>query len=179
MNAQLTVCDAIEGDAAAIAAIFAHYVLESAATFETVPFSTAEMGERMSRVQAQNYPWLVARDGAGRVVGFAYAARLGDRQGYAYSCETHIYVAPDSVGAGVGTALINALLAACEQRGYRQAFAMIAGTEPAAVVLHARAGYLPSGTLASAGWKQGQWIDVFIMQRKLGEGNETLPESNA
>jgi L-amino acid N-acyltransferase YncA len=75
--------------------------------------------------------------------------------------------------------LINALIAACEARGLRQAFALIAGTEPVSVVLHARAGYLPCGTLTGAGWKHGQWTDVFMMQRKLGAGNETLPEGHA
>jgi phosphinothricin acetyltransferase len=84
----------------------------------------------------------------------------------------------DTLGRGIGTMLINALIAACEARGYRQAFAMIAGTEPASVVLHARAGYLPCGTLVGAGWKQGKWNDVFIMQRKLNAGNETLPEGH-
>lgn len=179
MTDALTVTDATESDAAAIAEIYAHYVLESSASFETVPPDAAVMAERMSRVVREGYPWLVARDGEERVVGFAFATRFGPLDGYAYSCETHVYVAPGSVGSGVGTALVTTLVAECEARGYRQAFAMIAGTEPAAVVLHARAGYLPSGTLASAGWKHGRWIDVFVMQRKLGPGSETLPDGHA
>jgi phosphinothricin acetyltransferase len=179
MTDELTVSDATDGDAAAIAEIYSHYVLESSASFETVPPDVAVMRARMGRVLGQGYPWLVAHDNQARVVGFAFAHRFGTFEGYAYSCETHIYVAPGSLGGGVGTALINALITTCEARGYRQAFALIAGTEPAAVVLHARAGYLPCGTLASAGWKHGQWVDVFIMQRKLGPGNETLPEGNA
>lgn len=178
MTDALTITDATKADAAAIAAIYAHYVLESSASFETVPPNAAAMGERIGRGLAQGFPWLVAQDSGGQVVGFASAHRFGALDGYLYSCETHIYVAPSSLGGGVGTALINALIAACEARGYRQAFALIAGTEPAAVVLHARAGYLPCGTLESAGWKQGQWVDVFIMQRKLGQGNETLPEGH-
>lgn len=179
MTDELTVSDATEEDATAVAEIYSHYVLESSASFETVPPDAVHMRERMSRVLGQGYPWLVARDGEARVVGYAFAHRFGSLEGYAYSCETHIYVAPGSLGGGVGTALINALVATCEARGYRQAFALIAGTEPAAVVLHARAGYLPCGTLASAGWKRGQWVDVFVMQRKLGSGNETLPEGHA
>jgi L-amino acid N-acyltransferase YncA len=179
MTDVLTITDATTADAAGIAAIYAHYVLESSASFETVPPQAPIMAERIGRGLARGFPWLMAQDDAGQVVGFASAQRFGALDGYLYSCETHIYVAPQAVGAGVGTALIHALLAACEARGYRQAFALIAGTEPAAVVLHARAGYLPCGTLASAGWKQGQWVDVFIMQRKLGAGSETLPQSHA
>ncbi len=179
MTDELTVCDASAQDAADIAEIYAHYVLNSAASFEAEAPDAGEMGERLSMVLAQGYPWLIVRDEHGRVLGFAYAERYGSRAGYLYSCETHIFVRYDALGRGIGTMLINALLAACEARGYRQAFAMIAGTEPASVVLHARAGYLPCGTLVGAGWKQGQWTDVFMMQRKLGSGNETLPEGHS
>lgn len=179
MTDVLTVCDANQGDAAAIAEIYAPYVLESSASFETEPPSAATMADRLAKVIADGYPWLVVRDGSDRVLGFAYAHRFGPRAGYAYSCETHIFVHSEALGRGIGTMLIHALLAACESRGYRQAFALIAGTEPASVVLHARAGYLPCGTLTGAGWKHGQWTDVFMMQRKLGAGNETLPEGHA
>jgi len=178
MTEELTVCDASMQDAAAIAEIYAHYVLESTASFETDPPDAAEMASRIARVLDDGYPWLVVRDGAGRVLGFAYAERYGARAGYIYSCETHIFVRHDALGRGIGTMLLNTLIADCEARGYRQAFALIAGTEPASVVLHARAGYFPSGTLTGAGWKHGQWIDVFVMQRKLGRGNEMMPESN-
>ena len=178
MTDELAVCDALVEDAAAVAEIYAHYVLESAASFETEPPSAIEMAERITEVLAHGYPWLVVRDGERRVLGFAYAERLAPRAAYLYSCETHIFVHKDALGRGIGTTLINALIAACEVRGYRQAFAMIAGTEPASVVLHARAGYLPCGTLTAAGWKQGQWTDVFVMQRKLGAGSETLPKGH-
>jgi len=178
MTDELTICDACVADAATIAEIYAHYVLESTASFETDPPDAETMAGRIERVLGAGYPWLVVRDGAGQAVGFAYAQRFGPRAGYAYSCETHIFVRHDALGRGIGTMLINALVLACEERGYRQAFALIAGTEPASVVLHARAGYLPCATLTGAGWKHGQWIDVFVMQRKLGRGNETLPDGH-
>jgi L-amino acid N-acyltransferase YncA len=177
MTDDLTLCDASQEDAKPIAEIFAHYVVESTASFETVPPDAEAMAVRIQDGKDQNYPWLVVRDGKGDVVGFAYAHRFGPRTGYRYSCETSIYVHPERVGRGIGTMLIGALVEACEAGGFRQAFAVIAGTEPASVVLHARAGYLPVGTLNAAGWKHGKWIDVFIMQRRLGEGSETLPEA--
>jgi phosphinothricin acetyltransferase len=179
MTDELTVRDASEQDAAAIAEIYAHYVLDSSASFETEPPAADVMAARIGKVLSQGYPWLIVRDAAERVLGFAYAQKFGPRAGYLYSCETHIFVRHDALGRGIGTMLIHALIRACEERGYRQAFALIAGTEPASVVLHARAGYLPCGTLVGAGWKRGQWNDVFMMQRKLGAGNETLPERHS
>lgn len=177
MTDELTVCDATQQDAAAVAEIYAHYVLESTATFETEPPDTEESARRIRDLTANGYPFFVTRDKDGRVLGFAFAMRYGPRVGYRYSVETTIYVRPDSLGRGIGSTLLGALIAECERRGYRQAFAVIAESEPASVILHARAGYLPVGTLAGAGWKHGKWLDVFLMQRKLGDGNETLPET--
>lgn len=175
MTEMIPISPATLDDAASIAEIYAHYVAESTATFETEPPDAAEMGAHIGKVLESGYPWLVARDGDGSVMGYAYASRYHPRVGYRYSCETSIYVRPGDVRKGVGMALMTALIGECEGRGYRQAFAVIAGTEPASVVLHARAGYRPCGTLEKAGRKHGQWIDVFIMQRALGEGGDTPP----
>lgn len=176
MTEELTICDALLDDAAAITEIYAHYVLESTATFETDPPDEAESRRRISEIVDAGYPFLVIRDGGGRVLGFGFAHRYGPRVGYRYSVETTIYVRPDSLGRGIGSELLRELIAECEKRGFRQAFAVIAASEPSSVVLHARAGFLPVGTLGGAGWKHGQWVDVFLMQRKLGGGNETLPD---
>jgi len=178
MTSELTICDASLDDDVAIAEIYAHYVLEGTATFETVPPDGEETRRRIVELVDEGYPFLVTRDDSGRVLGFGFAHRYGPRVGYRYSAETTVYVRPDSIGRGIGTALLNALLAECEKRGFRQAFAVIAASEPTSVVLHARAGFFPVGTLAGAGWKHGQWIDVFLMQRKLGEGNDTLPQGD-
>lgn len=175
MTEDLTVSDASLDDAPAITGIYSHYVLESAATFEIEPPDAPEMRRRIGEAIAGGYPFLVTRDSTGRVLGYGFAQRYGPRNGYRYSVETTIYVRADCVGRGIGSRLLAALVSACERRGFRQAFAVIAASEPSSVVLHARAGYFPVGTLTGAGFKHGQWFDVFLMQRKLGEGNETLP----
>jgi L-amino acid N-acyltransferase YncA len=162
-------------DAASIAEIYDHYVANGTASFEMEPPGAAEMAQRIEKVMAGGYPWLVARGAQGEVLGYAYASQFGSRAGYRFSCETSIYVRHDALGQGIGTRLLGALVEQCEAIGLRQAFAIIAGTEPASVVLHARHGFRPCGTLENAGRKHGQWIDVFYMQRPLGEGAGTPP----
>lgn len=170
-----TVRDATLDDADAIAQIYAYYVLESTATFETEVPDSAEWARRIEEADDRNYPFLVVVDETGMVAAFGFAQRYGPRIGYRYSVETTTFVRRDSLGRGIGTLVVGALVQACEARGYRQAFAVIAASEPVSVVVHARAGYLPVGTLTGAGWKHGQWLDVFLMQRKLGEGRDSAP----
>jgi phosphinothricin acetyltransferase len=163
-------------DAREVAAIYAYYVLHGTATWEIVPPSGEEMVSRMAAVLDSGWPWLVARaEGGGEVLGYAYAAQYSDRPGYRYACENSIYLHEAMRGHGLGTALLAALLDACEACGFRQMIAGIAGSEPASVALHAKAGFTEVARLKSVGRKHGQWLDLLYMQRSLGQGDSTAP----
>lgn len=162
-------------DAPAIAAIYAHHVRRGTATFEIEPPDADEIAARMAKVLDAGWPWLGARDAAGELVGYAYAGQFHPRPAYRFACEDSIYIRHDRLGQGIGTALLAALLEASQACGFRQMVALIAGTEPASVALHARAGFAEMGRLKSVGRKHGRWIDVLHMQRALGDGDGTPP----
>ena len=163
-------------DAAGIAAIYAHHVLHGTASWEITPPTADEMAARMARVLGEGWPWLVARGPAGDLLGYAYAAQYNTCAGYRYACEDSIYLRHDALGQGIGTALLAALIDACEAWGFRQMIAGIAGSEPASMALHARAGFAEVARLRSVGRKHGQWLDVIYMQRALGLGGSAPPE---
>lgn len=161
-------------DAAAVARIYAHHVLHGTASYEIDPPDTATMAARMDAVLAAGWPWLVAERDVD-VVGWASAGQFRPRPAYAYACEDSIYVAPDAMKGGIGTALLTALLAAAEQCGFRQMVAVIGGAEPASIALHARCGFSEVGRLSGLGWKHGRWLDNVYMQRALGAGTSSPP----
>ncbi len=163
-------------DAPAIAAIYGHHVLHGTASWEVEPPGAAEIAERMGKILDAGWPWLVARNEDGEVLGYAYAGQYHPRAGYLFACENSIYLRHDRLGQGIGTALLAALLDACETCGFRQIIAGIAGSEPASVALHARAGFVEVARLKSVGRKHAQWLDVIYMQRSLGPGDSTPPE---
>lgn len=162
-------------DAPEIAAIYAHHVLHGTASWELVPPTPEDMAGRMAKVLSEGWPWLVARDAKGTILGYAYAAQYNPRAGYRYACEDSIYLHHHALGQGIGTALLAALIDASEAWGFRQMIAGIAGSEPASVALHARAGFAQVARLRSMGRKHGQWLDVIYMQRALGAGDTTPP----
>lgn len=158
--------DAGEGDAAAIAAIYAPAVETGTASFEEVALSPAEMARRMAAVLDLGLPWLVA-EAEGAVVGYAYAAPYKDRSGYRFTLEDSVYVAPDRQGHGLGERLLAAVIERVSGREYRQMVAMIGGGSPRSVRLHERLGFRHVGRFERIGVKFGRELDVVLMQRAL------------
>ena len=172
-----TVRDSVDGDVPAIQAIYAHHVLHGLASFEEVPPDAAEIARRRGDVLARGLPYLVAElDGA--VVGYAYASPFRTRVAYRYSLENSVYVAAGLVGRGVGRALLTVLIPRCEAAGYRQMVAVIGDSaNDASIRLHAAFGFERVGLLPAVGFKFGRWVDSVLMQRPLGPGEGTPPDT--
>ena len=164
-----------DDDIATIAAIYGHHVLNGLASFEEIPPEVAQMARRRREILARGLPYLVAEE-RGRVLGYCYAGPFRPRVGYRFSLEDSIYVDPDTVGRGIGRALLSAVLARCEELGYRQMIAVIGGSETVpSIRLHAALGFAHVGVFTGIGFKFGRWVDTVLMQRALGPGAGTPP----
>lgn len=165
-----------EEDIAAITAIYAHHVLHGTGTFETEPPSPAEMASRRADVLARNLPYLVAEED-GEVLGFAYCNWFKPRPAYRFSAEDSIYVSESARGKGLGAKLLAALSQAAEAAGVRKLIAVIGDSANAGSIgVHRSQGFTHVGVLKDCGWKFGEWRDVVMMEKVLGEGSTTRPE---
>jgi phosphinothricin acetyltransferase len=155
-------------DAPAVAEIYAHYVENSAATFDESAPGADAMAAKIGGIAAAGLPFLVAeRDGA--VSGFAYLTRYHDRSAYRFTAEISVYVAAEARGGGLGRALMERLLAAGAEAGVREVIAIIGVTgDPASIELHRAFGFEDAGLLRAVGFKHGRWYDTALMQRSLG-----------
>jgi phosphinothricin acetyltransferase len=168
--------DSVEIDLDAIAAIYAHHVMHGLGSFEETPPGREELARRRAEVLGRGLPYLVAAEGAGRVLGYAYAGPYRTRSAYRHSVESSVYVAPDAARRGVGRKLLAALIARCEAAGFRQMIAVIGDSGNAGSIgLHQALGFRRVGTLEAIGWKHGRWVDSVLMQRALGSGDDSPP----
>jgi phosphinothricin acetyltransferase len=171
-----TIRDAADSDIPVITAIYGHAVRHGLASFETEAPDEAEIARRRAAVVALGLPYLVAELPAAGVVGYAYAGPYRPRPAYRFSLENSIYVAPDRQGAGIGRALLPALLGRSEALGYRVMIAVIGDSaNRASIRLHEGCGFTHIGVLPSVGWKHGQWLDTVLMTRALGPGDTQPP----
>jgi len=151
-------------DLDAVAAIDAHYVTTTVATFELNPPDRAEWRRRFDAITTVGLPFLVTERG-GAIAGYAYCARWKSRPAYRATVEDSVYVAPRAVGQGCGTELLRDLLGACRDAGIREVIAVIADTgDPASVELHRRFGFVDAGRLNRVGYKHERWVDTLLLQ---------------
>lgn len=157
---------AVADDAAAAAALYAPYVMDSAVSFEGKPPSVEEMAERIANGGGL-YPWLVARDSDGALLGYAYATAFRPRHAYRFTVETSVYVHQGGHGRGIGGALYGALLPLLEAQGFTQAIAALTLPNEPSIRLHERMGFVRAGIYEEVGYKLGEWRSVGLWQRAL------------
>jgi L-amino acid N-acyltransferase YncA len=171
----VTLRPSTDADVAAAAGIYAHHVRTGLASFELVPPDAEEMARRRRDVVKLGLPYLVA-EVEGTVVGYAYAGPYRLRPAYRFTVEDSIYIHPAHTHKGIGRLLLAAVIARCEEQGYRQMVAIVgdSGNTPS-IGLHLAFGFEHAGVLHSVGFKFGRWVDTVLMQRPLGPGGAALP----
>jgi phosphinothricin acetyltransferase len=151
--------DATPADAAAIAAIYNHYVLHTIVTFEEEAVTADEIAARIREVQGAGIPWLVWEEND-RVLGYTYASKWKSRCSFRYSLETTVYLDKDATGRGLGRKLYTPLIEALRAQKYHALIGGISIPNPSSIALHEKLGFQKIGHFKEVGWKFNQWIDV-------------------
>lgn len=154
-------------DAAAILAIYAPYVKETAITFEYEVPTLADFEKRIEQTLAR-YPYLVAEK-EGVIVGYTYAGAYKGRSAYDWSCEVTIYLAKGEKSRGLGTRLYQALEAELYKQNVVQLLACVTAGNSASIKFHEKLGYQQVGNFPNVGYKFNQWYDILWLQKALQE----------
>ena len=167
--------EALRAELDIIQEIYAHHVKNGLGSFEELPPQSKEVHKRITQARSLNLPYLVAELNSS-VKGFAYVSPFRHRSAYRYTLEDSVYVAPESLGIGIGSALLSNLIMKCTALGFRQMIAVIGDSKnQASINLHLKYGFSHIGIMPSVGFKFGRWVDSVRMQRPLGQGDKTTP----
>ena len=103
-----TIAPVSKEDGNAIIDIFNHYVENSFAAYpeDRVPYEFFDFFLNMS----EGYPFLVARDGEGNVLGFALLRPHSPMPVFSRTAEITCFIAPEHTGKGMGKAMHESLL---------------------------------------------------------------------
>ena len=176
----LTLRVATPRDAAALLAIYAPYVRETAVTFEREVPSLEEF-ERRIATTLEKYPYIVAEQ-AGKICAYAYASPFKTRAAYEHSIETSIYVNRSVRQIGIGSLLYMALENVLFVQNITNLNACIAvpicENDPyltnGSKVFHEKQGYKPVARFHGCAYKFNRWYDIVWMEKLQGNHADRL-----
>jgi phosphinothricin acetyltransferase len=155
-------------DLPALTAIYNHYVLNTAVTFDLEPFTPE--GRRPwfdEHPSTGPHRLIVAASDDGRVIGYASSGRWRPKPAYLTTVEVSVYCHPEEIGRGYGRVLYAALFDAIALADVRRAVAGICLPNPASIKLHERCGFTLVGVFSEVGRKFGAYHDVAWYERRL------------
>ena len=168
----LIIRNATVDDAAALLKIYAHYVENTAVTYEyTIP--TLEEFRTRIATTLENFPYLVA-ELDGKIVGYAYAGKFVGREAYKISVELSIYLDKNFRGQGIGRKLYTELERHLKISGVKNLYACIGYPEVedefltlASVKFHERLGFKICGKFTECGCKFNRCYSMVWMEKIL------------
>jgi len=163
----VTVRDAAEADLPAIVDIVNDAIANTTAVWSDEPVDVANRRAWLAERREAGNPVLVAVDG-GEVVGFGSYLQFRAWSGYRNAVEHSIYVRSDRRGSGVGSALVEALIARARADGKQVVIGGIEGKNLASLRLHRRAGFIEVGRMPGIGEKFGRRLDLVFVQKQIG-----------
>jgi phosphinothricin acetyltransferase len=154
-------------DLEALARIYDHYVVHTAATFDLAPVGIEGRRAWLNGFADEGRHRLLVADAAEGIVGYACSQQLRRKGAYATSVETSIYLEPGVQGRGLGRGLYEALFSALASEDLHRAYAAIALPNAASIRLHERVGFSHVGTFSEVGHKLGRYWDVAWYEKHL------------
>lgn len=152
-----------EDDYNPIASIYNEYILQGNATMEEKLYDYDRVKLWLTRLNDRE-KMMVLKNDEGKVIGWGIIKKYSDREGYKTTCETSVYLTQNECGKGYGTMLKRHLIEECKKLGYHHIVAKIFASNTSSIEYNLRLGYEIVGTQKEIGFKNGQWLDVVILQ---------------
>jgi phosphinothricin acetyltransferase len=158
---------ATNNDLPRLTEIYNHYVVHTPVTFDLEPYTVDQRRPWFAQFSATGCHRLLVAEWDSAVVGYAGTHQFRTKAAYDTTVESTIYCAPESVGAGIGSALYAALFDAIRGEDVRMIIAGVTLPNDASVALHTRFGFVSAGVMHAVGRKFGQYWDVGWYEREL------------
>ena len=164
-----TVRDADEDDLPAILSIYNDVIANTTAVYSEIPVTLESRFAWLAQLRGQGYPVIIAERGGERL-GFGSFAEFRAWPCYAGTVEHSLHVRADARGQGVGRLLVQALLVRARRLDKHVVIAGIDAANEASLRLHRGLGFEDAGRLREVGRKFDRWLDLVLLQKRLGRG---------
>lgn len=155
-----------EEDLPFVKEVYDYYTLHSTAVYFTAPVSPDEIRSSVPLHDPQYRSFLI-RDRKGRRAGFCSFNRFKEKPAFRISVEVTVYLAPDCLHRGIGTAALEYLEAVIRRKGFSNAVALVDSENRASIRLFEKCGYTCAARLKEIAEKFGKKLTLNIYQKIL------------
>ena len=166
-RAAVTLAPIAPEEIAACTELYNYYIENTCITLEEEPVTPEEFGARVARIM-KDYPYIVARNGAGKPIGFAYLDVFNPRSAYRCPADLSIYVDRACRGSGVGQKLYAEIEQLGRERGIENLISIITSDNEGSLRFHRKNGFTEIGVMPAVAFKFGKYLDVSFFQKHLG-----------
>lgn len=153
-------------DIGACCDIYNYYVKNTCFTLEEEEVSHGDFAARAAAI-CKRYPYLVARNDAGKITGYAYLDTFNPRSAYRRTADLSIYVSPDHLHEHIGSILLDAIEREAEKYGITTLISIITSENTASVRFHEKHGFVREGTVHDVAIKFGKKLSVDFFRKSL------------
>ena len=160
-----TIRPAERRDAAACAALYNYYIVNTTVTMELEAVTEEAFARRIESVTAE-FPWLVWEED-GEILGYGYLSRFHERAAYRFTCDLSLYVDRGARGRGIGAALLEALEKKAQELGFCHMISLITTENAPSAAFHEKHGFKKAGEIPDIAFKHRRWMGLMYYKKTL------------
>lgn len=166
---------ATENDAKEVHDIYGEYVDGLDVTFTEINPTVEEYRRKITETEKM-YPFYVAQDMNGKILGYCCGSRLRPHDAYRWNVESTIMLSKDAPKRqGIATALYKKFMDTLSEQHFEYVYGVLVDTNLPSIELHKSLGFKNVGHFEKAGYKKGEWLGIVWMQKHIGKGEVKEP----
>ena len=126
-----------------------------------------EIKKRIENILSEKYPYIVVEDEKEGVIGYAYASKFNEREGFKYTSSISIYLDPCTHSKGIGQKLYDELEKRLKKMKIVQIVSVINGENEKSIKFHQKNDFIKIGCFTDAAYKLEKWHDILWMVKKI------------
>lgn len=153
-------------DTDAILDIINDAILHSTALYD---YHTRTLDEQLAIFEdklKKGFPIFVATQNE-KLVGFGYYSEFRFREAYKFTVEHSVYAHKETLGKGIGKALLTTLIEAAKEQGLHTMIGVIDSENANSIAFHKKFGFEEVGFIKESGYKFNRWLHSVIVQKML------------
>lgn len=146
--------------------IYNYYVLNTTISFHTEALTISEIRSNVMDQNDKYKSYVIVEDES--IKGYILITRHKNKQAYDVTAEVTIYLDPNHLGGGIGSAAVPFLEEAGRKHGFHVLVATICTENERSIRLFERHGYIKCAHFKEIGFKFGRRLDIASYQKIIG-----------